>query len=644
MILVLLLPEYSAIIGLPWVGRFYQPHNVTTTQSNPSVDEKPPARRGAGDLTLIAGLLLCPLAFVFGGFATLLALPGVLVARLRGPAFVYFGGAVVCSVLSLAGVNPWASLVREKVLDDLERALGTRPTYAAWDFNAGSGTMRFENIEVALPAIGGDAALVQARFDAGPGFLWNATRPKVEARGLRVSMDGNSDFGAFLKNLEGASSRAIDLQLESIELFVTGPDLQAAVAIASARGSAEPDGFRVDMSVRQVDLTWLDQKHSIVVMGTTGFERRAGLTAVTFDVKLGDSDVMMGYLHGTLGAQEESSALVFTLDALDLGALWARYRKIDVYGGTARGKVRIGGSMDDLHMALDVEISDYSYFHRAVMALDESRAFRLPEARLHGGLRLQNGTSVTLDALTLEVPDGTLCTDPAMSAQGSATLTLDGAISKLSGRLDAVVASGRVRRAISWSPVGTANLQDVQPNIVQVAEQFGDFTLDWNVEVKNLEVACEPLAGMLGGKLSGQLVKEPGRKHARLSVGGKLDLTEGRFALCAAAGEVTGVIEFNPAAPSYEASIRGALKGKVASTDLTAELTGRLSHPGLVFSGITMHPDDLGRMIATSGEQDAAEKARRAEALSRLCGPAAAMNNNPFLAHKGGRVSFTFKP
>lgn len=593
---------------------------------------------------LVAALALSPLAFVFGGFAALLALPGVFLARLRAPAFVYFGGALICALLSLAGVNPWASYVRERVLDDLEAALGARPTYAAWDFNAGTGDMRLENLEVKLPALNGSAELVQARISAGPGFVWNSARPRVEGRGLRVSVDGNSDFASFLGGLKGKTTRAIELDFESIELVVTGSDLEASIAISAARGVADESGFRVEVAPKQMDLDLWGQTHRLGLMGKVAFERREDVTAVSLDLRGADGDALGFYAHGTLHSQPGPGGLVVTLDHADLGQLWARYRKIDVYGGSARGTARISGSLAEFVLALDVEISGYRYFHRAVMALDESRAFDVPQARLVGGLRVRGGKTFVLEDLALEVPKGTLCTDPAMNARGGALLVLNGEYPKLRGRLEARVISGRLAQAISWNPVSTRALMDVQPNVIQVAEQFSDLTLDYTVEVAELALACEPISGKLSGTLTGTLQKEPGSRQGRLSVGGKLQIAEGKFAFCAASGDLTGTIEFNPNAPSYEAAIRGELKGKVATTDLNAEVTGRLSHPGLIFKGVTMHPDELGRLIATHGDQDAAEKARRSEALSRLCGPAAAMNNNPFLAHKAGRVSFTFKP
>lgn len=593
---------------------------------------------------LLIALVLSPLAFVFGGFATLLALPGVLLARLRPAAFVYFGAALVWSVCSLAGFNPWAGYVQGRILDDLEQALGTRPTFAASSFNAGTGHLRFDSVTVDLPAIGGKAELVELTVDAGPGFVWNSARPRVAGRGLSVSFDGTRDFSAFMGRLEGQSTRALDLHFEAIDLQVTGAPMLADARIEVARGSVDAGGFAVEIWPRQLDLTLWGQTHPLALMGSASLERRGGQTALTMDLKAMDGDAIGLYAHGTLQSDVGPGGLVVTLDYLDLNQVWARYRKIDVYSGMARGTARISGSLNDLSLGLDFDIVNYSYFHRAVMALDESRAFVIPEAGLAGRLRVQDGKQVFFEGLTLSVPEGTLCTDPAMQAQGEAWLRLDGQFPKLTGQLEARVTTGRINRAISWSPVGTQALFDVQPNIIQVAEQFSDLNLAWTVEVNDLDLACEPLNGKLAGTLSGRLEKEPGKKAARLSVGGKLELAQGTFKFCAAQGEVTGAIEFNPNAPSYEANIRGALKGKVDSTGLDAEITGRLSHPGLVFTGITMHPDDLGRLIATSGEQDAAEKARRAEALSRLCGPAAAMNNNPFLAHKAGKVSFTFKP
>ncbi|MBE7491143.1 MAG: hypothetical protein HS108_05220 [Planctomycetes bacterium] len=614
------------------------------TTTHPEISQSRKTRRGPGDLAVAGALALGPLAFVFGGFAALPALPGVVSARLRAPALAYFLGVVVCTLASLAGFNPWAVYARERALDELESALGARPTWAAWHHHAAGGELRLENIEVELAALGGRAELVQARVVTGPGFVFGASRPRLVARGLRVVVDGNSDFGAFFAGLEGKSRRELELDIESIELEVKGPEISAGIGIARARGTLEPAGLRLDCAPRQMDLTLWGRTHNLALRGTAAFERRDGVTGLSLDLRAVDGQAAALYAHGTLQSQAGPGGLVVTLDYMDLGEVWARYRKIDVFDGNLRATARVSGTLRDLRVALDAELAGFRYFHRAVMALDETRAFDIPQARVVGGLRLVDGTRLSLEQLQLLVPDGTLCTGPALSTRGEALLTLNGDPARLTGTLEATVTSGRAAQAISWSPVTARRLADLQPNIVQVAEQFSDLTLDYTIDVQALTVACEPVSGVLSGALSGRLHKQPGLKEARLGVGGRLQLAQGRFAFCAAEGTLEGTIEFNPAAPSFEAAIRGGLKGTAGDVPLAAEVTGRLSHPGLVFSGVTMHPDDLGRLIAAAGNPDAAEKARRTEALSRLCGPAAALAGNPFVAHKAGRVSFSFKP
>jgi hypothetical protein len=112
-------------------------------------------------LSVLAGLALAPLAFVAGGWAALLALPGVFIARLRPAAFACFVGVAICFVLSVAGANPWAAFARERVLDEIESALGARPEYSDWAYDVSSGVMRFDNLSVNVPEMSGRAQLVQ---------------------------------------------------------------------------------------------------------------------------------------------------------------------------------------------------------------------------------------------------------------------------------------------------------------------------------------------------------------------------------------------------------------------------------------------------------------------------------------------------
>jgi hypothetical protein len=189
-------------------------------------------------------------------------------------------------------------------------------------------------------------------------------------------------------------------------------------------------------------------------------------------------------------------------------------------------------------------------------------------------------------------------------------------------------------------------VRDLQPNIVQLAEQFPYLELDWKVEVKRLSVQCEPLVGTLQGNIEGKLSKTPESGQAGLRASGKLSLTDGAFTFCGASGGVSGTIELNPNAPTFEATIRGALTGSVGEMPLQAEIAGSLSHPGLAFTGVTMAPEQLGQRIATWSAEplDSATRRRRNDAIIALCGPTAAMNSNPFVASRGGKVSFGFKP
>lgn len=602
-------------------------------------------RRGLGDLTLLAGVVLGSLGFVLGGFAALVAVPGIFFSRLRAPALACFCTTVLCAGLSMFGINPWGSFIRNAALDELEAALGARPGYTAARFNPAAGTLRFDNLDVDLPGLGGNARVVSVTIEGGPGMLPGMGSRRISARGLRIVVDGRSDFERFLGGLPQTGPDT-EVDLETIELLVQGPQVDAAVLISSARGTTSTGNFEVHVAPRQLDLTLWQQTHSLQVRGAATFARQGGRSKVALDLKVADQDVLSLYAHGTLQPDPGAGGLQITVDYIDLQQLWARYRKIDVWAGTVRGNVFVSGSLSELRLDMELSLAELSYFHRAVMALDESRAFLMPAADLNGRIRMRDGESFTLEGLLLVAPECSLCTGPYTQASGEGILRLDGTFPALQGTLAATVRRGTLSRPITWSPAALYGLPDMQPNLVQVAEQFTYLDLDFGIEIDRLDVACEPLTGWLAGELSGNLRKVPGRKDARLSVGGNLDLKDGRFAFCAAAGEVAGTIEFNPNIPSYEAGIRGTLKGVVSSTTLSADITGRLSHPGLAFTGVLIPPDDLGRLIAlhADGSIDAAEKGRRTESITRLCGPAAAIANNPFLAQRGGRVSFSFRP
>ena len=615
---------------------------MTTTQSQPR-----PARRGPGDLSLLAGLALSPLAFVAGGFAALLALPCAFAAPLRPAGRAFFLGVVACALLSAGGVNPWAAHAREKVLDEMEAALGARPQYVDWSFNLARGEIRFEGLRAEVPLMAGSAQATQLTLEAGPGFLWNPGSPTLRGRGVMLEFDGaRARPRELLQRLDAQSDRDVMLDFEMIDVKVKGEALSASLRIDSAHGAAGRDGFEVRIAPSAIELELWKRAHTLAALGGVTLRRRGGHTRMTFDVKAGDGATVMTYLSGTLAQEREAEGLVLTVDWLELEPLWSRYRKIDVQKGSARGKVRIWGGLEDLHLGLDFRVSGYEYFHRMVMALDESRAFRVPEAAIRGELRLVEGAKLVFEDMTLEVPRATLCTDPEMNAAGGGTMTLRGEWPELRGELTATVESGVMRKPVSWSPVSTASIRELQPNIVQVAEQFPGLALDWKVDVQRLDLECAPIGGALTGRIEGTLRKRPDNRNASVRAAGKLALLDGTFAFCAAAGSVAGSIEFNPNAPTFEAGIRGALTGKVGDTLLNAEIAGSLSHPGIVFSGLSEGPEDLGRRIATwsARDMDAAERSRRNEELTRLCGPAAAMASNPFLASRAGKVSFSFRP
>ncbi|MCC6464372.1 MAG: hypothetical protein IT463_03415 [Planctomycetes bacterium] len=621
---------------------------MTTTQTSP--ETAPAAAKGAGSLTLLLGLAAAPLAFVFGGFAALPAAVAALppLRRLRPAALAFVVGVAACWGLSQAGINPWVSLVRWRVSAMLTEALGAEPTWQTFTADPVAGTLDFGSVQVELPKAGGSATLEHLQVDAGYAFLLDMASPTLTGRGLQLSVDGNApELTQFLESLGGEQGHAFDLHIEGGALQVRGEGLSARAEIKAITGAGSAKGLELRLVPLSLAVTALGREHLLRTQGVVGITRSAGRTGFSAELTLHEPELGHAFVHGTLLADgSREGALAVTLDRLELGALWARYRVIDRWRGLLRGSARVTGGLRDLGVVLDLEGEDIEYFHNTAMQLDESRSFLMPACTLQADMRIRDGETVEFAPLLFSLPEGTLATGRFCEAQGSATLTLQGQWPALEGLLDATVTGGRLKRDITWNPLEAESLLDLEPNTVLVGEQFPALALDWKVNVQRLDVDCAPLAGWLTGALEGTFDKPAQSRAASVRAGGKLALKEGRFAFLAAAGDVTGELEFNPHAPVEQATLRGALAGKAGSVPLQAEITGSVWRPGFVFSGVTMTPEALGRCIYQApGEALApAQELARREACTRLCGPAAAVARNPFLAKEMGLVFFSFKP
>ncbi len=613
----------------------------------PTTPTAEPRPAGPNFVAMAVGALLSPLAFVFGGLAGLLALPAVIpkLKSLRPAAYSYFVGVVICWVLSAAGVNPWLEIAKSAALERMEAALGAPVEYDSFEGDAPTGELQFHNVRVTLPGGAGTLAAELVQIDAGYGMFVRRGPVVVGARAVVGELDPEGGkLERYLAREMPAGGEA-DVHLFRSTLHLRGKQTRATFDVSEGHGSFGGNDNELRLAFRAATITLLGQTHELVLRGGLVVQNRGGTLSVTTNLTASIPDVVHAVLYGTL-QPGGGGALTCTIDYIDMDAIWQRYRKVDRLRGTLRGTFQITGELNDLHIGASGEVLALDYFHRAVMALDESRSFRMDRGLLSGALRLRQGEHWVFDALTVRTDACSLATDPRMQAAGSGTLTLDGPVEALRGKLNVVVESARLAEPITWSPVSDRSLTDVQPNLVMIGEQFQALNLDWQAEVKDLEVACQPLSGKAAGKLQGTFTKEDGKRIGTLRVEGRLVMEDGRFEFLGASGSIAASVEFSPNGPSMHATLRGKLKGSVGKTALTANISGTLYRPAFGFTGVEMPPDSLGRKIFDYSETPltVTESAARREACSRLCGVQAAMLGNPFAARDTGKVFFSFSP
>lgn len=605
----------------------------------------PPPRK-PGYPAIAAGVVLSPLAFAFGGWAGLLALPAVIpkFKRLRAPAYGYFGGVVVCWLASMAGFNPWLDFARQQAEAEMEAALGAPIRYEKFRGDATRGELTFSGLSATLPEGTGELQVETLEIDAGYGLLLRRGPVKVQARAMTARLDPAQGRLERWLSRERADGDVV-LEVTGAVVTLAGAQTSARVEVAGITGGRQDGVMQLNVALRRIELTVLGQAHDLRIVGGLWVRGRGETLAVGANLSFSSGEDLHGVVQGSLEPGGAGS-LDCTLDYLALEPVWGRYRKVDRLAGTLRGRVSISGALNDLHMAVSGEVMQLTYFHRAVMALDETRSFTMASGELSGEVRLIEGERWEFKGLSLATADCTLATDPRMNAMGGGRVTLNGPVDQLAGTLEASVESGRLSEPISWNPLSDRSLSDLQPNIVMIGEQFHALDLAWRVKVNALDVACAPLYGKAGGELSGTLAKEPGKRVASLRVSGSLELRDGTFSFLGAAGTAEASVSFNPQGPSMYATLRGKLKGQVGSTPLFANISGTLHRPAFEFRGVTMAPDELGRKIFEHSESplSTAEVLRRREDCSRLCGVQASTQGNPFLARNTGKVFFKFNP
>ncbi len=593
-----------------------------------------PAKRKLPVVPVAAGLLLAPLAFVFGAFAAVIVVPAALpwFKRLRPTAYAAFGGIAACWLASAAGANPWLDWGRSQALQSLEAALGGPIEYTGFSGDAATGKLLFTGVSVQLPD---DVGHVEARtLEINPGLgLFLRTGPAMVAvQGLTAEFDpAGGKLERFLaRPRESASPVVISVRDGSIAL--KGDDTAAEFEFSHAEGSLGGLRDEFSLGLSRGSVTLLGVRHELTMMGGVAVRQAGSGLEVVTNIAFQTDGLVQGALMGSLTPGGESS-LLCTLDHLELKELWGRYRKVDVLEGALRGTCRVSGELNDLRLELSCELSGVSYYYPLVMGLDATRAFELPEADLSGDLRLQGGTAWSFSDLTLRADDCTLSTNPRCKARGAGELVLNGPVDDLRGTFDATVREATLNEPISWVRANRTGLSDLTPNIVMLGEQFPALTLEWQADVRRLEVNCDPVRGVARGKLRGDFTKRPENRSGNVRAEGSLEMKDGELLFLGLTGSVDARIEMHRDVHPRHATLRGMLMASAGDTPVQAEITGRLDRPGVRFTGMTMSPEQLGRVIYRHSDVPltAAQQQQRRDQCARLCGPQAAAEQNPFL-------------
>ncbi|MCA8913796.1 MAG: hypothetical protein KDB90_00190 [Planctomycetes bacterium] len=583
-------------------------------------------------------------AFLFGGFT---ALPAVLFAipKLRRFWIIglsLFAGTLAVRGLTLAGVNPLLSYARGQAISQLADALGGEVTYDEFDGDATAGELRFTNLRVDLPDVG-KVTLDRVEFDAGL-FLMFGSRYVVTGSGLHAEVDASGGkLEEFLERMKSSERNEAELHIEGGSIEVYGAPTTALFELKSVNGETSEGAWQIHVGITHASVVIVGQMHELTIQGGISISDGAGLK-VSADMRAVEDGIGMGTLRGTLVPGGDSN-MVCMIDQLELGPLWARYRKVDQYEGLLRGQIDISGDLARLRLDASCLIQKYRYYHYTAMGLDPTHAFDLPEGEFSGRIELVDGKDWEFHDVTLSAPDAALATGEHMNARGGGKLVLNGRLPELTGILDLTVTSGLLSRDITWSPTTIEKLSDVEPNLVLLAEQFPQLELSWTVDVQKMDVKCAPLWGSLAGKLTGTFSKPDGVRKATLRAGGELEMADGKVKCLGLDGDFAGRVVFNPNAPTNHASLRGNISGELGSTPIDCEVTGDLQKPLFIFTGANMGLEDLGRKLYSysAAKLTPADELARREECTRIFGWDAASRGNPFLARNSGKVFFSVK-
>lgn len=614
---------------------------METTQTEPTVHPK----RKFPVWQVVVGLTLSLGAFLFGGFmaapAALAVVPGL--RRFWPLAAALFVGVLGVRGLVLAGVDPAVDYAREMAIAEMRRTLGADISFESFEGDAVSGRLKFYGVRSELPEVGA-VELNELEIFAGFALMFRPDGFELRGRGLNLNANLEDEkLQDYLNAREASDNVHASLYIEEGNVALEGESFSVDVELDVVQGSISPDGWELRVGVSRADVTVMGRTHKLQLRGGVVVEDSGGGVRLKPDILVSEPELGRGVARGELSPNGDGT-IVFTLDWLELNPLWARYRKVDQYLGTARGQIAVRGSLTAPTFEFDLHVREYEYYHRTFMNFDESRKFRIPDADVTGRITVDD--DVVFEDVTINAPEMTLATDPKMTATGSGRAVLNGVYPRLKASLDATVTGGEIRQPVTWNPNRRDGLKDIAPNLITVGEQFPELEVDWKVDVQSLTVNCQPLSGQLEGKLNGTLRKGAGRTVGELRVDGELIINDGRVEFLGLSGDVGGRVIFNSNSPSYRANLDARISANVGEMPVTAEIAGTVMRPVFTFTGVTMRPDLLGRKIVehSNAPLTNAQKLAREEALPQLCGPTAVAQTNPFAAQKTGKVTFTFKP
>jgi hypothetical protein len=604
-----------------------------------------PHKRRYGRLQVSLALLVSPLAFVFGTYVAALSLPALLpgLRRMRPFAVTLFAGVSVVFVLGLAGVNPVQGAVARIVMSELHEAFGGDVEYESITSDVATGTVTFRGLRMKLPQDAGELKARSLSVQSGAGYVLGGSY-QVKGDGLEVVMDPSAPrLREFIdKPVRPRKPLTAEITDSSFRfrgrVSPDGPEVDADFKIDRLKVSAHDDAVELTVALRRIVLEALGARHDLEVMGGVEYRQNSAGVTVRPSLNIRAGEYLLASIQGGL-TPDGTGAVVCTVDYVSATELWAAHSLPGSLGAVGRLRAAVRGPLDALEFDVSGTLEDVSVYHPLLMGLDSERAMRVNEARFDTQAVLRGGRQFELKRLGVDGTGAALVRDSALQATGDFELEVEQAEEGTSANLTITVTEGRLRRGITWSPLSTASLSDLRPSLLRVGDFLPPMRVGYVVEVGHLDVEAAPLSGVARGRLHGTAESRRGQP-LELTVGGRLVLHDGRFEFLGASGEADVRLEYHESRPPAGAALRGELRGHVGDVPLNATLGGMLIRPSLTFTGMTMSPDELGRRIFRGGDFTTAQ--RRRISLN-LCGPGAAAEGNPFLAHSTGKVRFLFR-